>query len=76
MLGTRERAGAVLHSPSPPSQSVPYFEYTGATGLTVHGPVTGRRYRFDGHGARLAVDLRDRRPLAAVPDLRPVRGPA
>jgi len=41
--------------------------------MTVLGPVSGRRYRFVGHGARLAVDPRDRLSLAAVPGLREVR---
>jgi len=47
-----------------------FFEYMGKTGMTVTGPVTGRRYRFEGSGARVEVDLRDRRSLAAVPQLR------
>lgn len=46
------------------------FEYVGDTGMTVVGPVTGKRYRFDRPGARVEVDLRDRRPLTAVPRLR------
>ena len=46
------------------------FEYTGATGLTVVGPATGKRYRFDNHGSRAAIDLRDAPSMAAVPHLR------
>jgi hypothetical protein len=46
------------------------FEYFGRTGLTVTGPVTGQRYRFDGPGAQVPVDLRDRRSLLVVPHLR------
>jgi hypothetical protein len=38
----------------------------------VIGPATGRRYRFDRPGARLEVDLKDRRSLAGVPHLRQV----
>lgn len=49
-----------------------YFQYLGATALTVHGPVSGQRYRFDRPGAIVAVDPRDRRSLAAVPNLRQV----
>jgi hypothetical protein len=49
------------------------FEYLGGATMTVLGPVSGRRYRFVGHGARLAVDPRDRLSLAAVPGLREVR---
>jgi hypothetical protein len=49
-----------------------FFEYVGRTGLTVVGPVTGRRYRFERPGARLEVDLKDRRSIAAVPHLRQI----
>jgi len=49
------------------------FEYTGATGLTVIGPLTGQRYRFPRTGARVTVDGRDRYGLATVPVLRRVR---
>ncbi|MED5620948.1 hypothetical protein [Ideonella sp. BN130291] len=48
----------------------PLFEYVGATALTVIGPASGLRYRFDRPGARLAVDPRDRIALEAVPLLR------
>lgn len=46
------------------------FEYTGRTGLTVTGPVTGRTYRFDRPGAVVEVDPRDRPSIAAIPVLR------
>jgi hypothetical protein len=49
------------------------FEYTGPTALTVEGPVTGKLYRFGTPGALVAVDLLDRRAVAAVPHLREVR---
>jgi hypothetical protein len=55
-----------------PRQSRVFFEYVGRTGLTVVGPVTGKRYRFDRPGARLEVDLKDRRSIAAVPHLRQI----
>ncbi len=45
------------------------FRYNGATALTVVGPISGRRYRFEGPGARVEVDPRDRRSLMAVPNL-------
>ncbi len=48
------------------------FQYTGRTGLTAVGPVTGMQYRFDGPGAILPVDAREWRSLAAVPNLRRV----
>jgi len=49
------------------------FQYTGKTGLTVVGPVTGMPYRFIGHGATLPVDARDRYGMMAVPKLRLVQ---
>ncbi len=52
-----------------------YFQYLGKTAMTVAGPVSGKRYRFNGYAAIVAVDLRDRRSLAAVPNLRQVRHP-
>ena len=53
-------------------QSRVFFEYVGRSGLTVIGPASGRRYRFEKPGARLEVDLKDRRSLAGVPYLRQV----
>jgi hypothetical protein len=55
-----------------PRQSRYFFEYVGQTGLTVIGPASGRRYRFDRPGARLEVDVKDRRWLAGVPHLRQI----
>ena len=49
------------------------FEYTGATGLTVRGPITGRSYRFNGPGEEVAVDGRDAPSMMAVPRLRRAR---
>lgn len=58
---------------SPPARRFSVtFEYVGSTALTVVGPVTGRRYRFDRRGARVVVDPRDRPGLARVPRLREV----
>jgi len=48
------------------------FEYAGKTGMTVQGPVTGKRYRFDKPGSRVLVDPRDSPSLSAVPHLRRV----
>jgi len=55
-------------------QFVIRFEYIGQTGLTVIGPVSGRRYRFDRPSAQVAIDPRDRPGLASVPKLRQVGG--
>ncbi|MET0341718.1 MAG: hypothetical protein ABW252_12005 [Polyangiales bacterium] len=59
--------------------AVPRFEvrfaYVGATALTVVGPISGRRYRFERPFAQLAVDPRDRPGLARLPMLRAVPPP-
>lgn len=68
--------GALHPSPAPaadhPAQrrTSVEFEYLGSTALTVTGPASGRRYRFEGRGARLVVDPRDRPGLSRVPRLR------
>ena len=49
------------------------YEYVGRTALTVDGPVSRRRYRFDRAGARAEVDVRDAPALARIPVLRRVR---
>lgn len=61
---------AVQAAPAPANRqrsAVAYFEYTGKTALTVIGPASGMRYRFTTPGSRVAVDLRDRKQVAAVP---------
>jgi hypothetical protein len=56
----------------PAAQLVVAFEYVGPTALTTVGPVTGKSYRFERHGARVFVDARDVRSMVAVPHLRRV----
>jgi len=64
------------NSTRPPArQTSVFFEYVGHTGLTVVGPVSGRRYRFDAPGSRQPVDPADKPSLAAVQLLRQVAGP-
>ena len=55
--------------------SMSYFQYLGKTKLTLIGPRTGRRYRFDCPGAVVAVDSRDGHALTAVSVLRQVSKP-
>jgi hypothetical protein len=50
------------------------YEYTGQTGLTVTGGVTGRRYRFTHHGDVQVIDYRDAGGMKGVPVLRRVKG--
>ena len=59
----------------PARQTSVFFEYVGRTGLTVVGPISGRRYRFDAPGSRQPVDPMDKPSLSAVPLLRQVAGP-
>jgi hypothetical protein len=60
--GEREGSGPASLARPPASFA---FEYLGSTTMTVLGSVSGRHYRFVGHGARLL--------FAAVPRLREVR---
>lgn len=57
------------------SPSLIYFEYIGKTGLTVTGPITGKRYRFAKTGAKVAVDSNDAPSLAVIPNLRQISNP-
>ena len=50
------------------------FQYVGLTALRVRGGFSGRIYKFDSTGAVTAVDVRDAPGIAAVPNLRRVRG--
>ena len=52
-----------------------FFEYGGPTALTVIGRATGKHYRFDRPGARVAVEPADRVSIAQVPHLREVYSP-
>jgi len=60
----------------PPSRrelhSSSFFEYTGESAMSVIGPVTGKLYRFDAPGTQVAVDLRDKGSIMAIPHLRRV----
>jgi hypothetical protein len=47
-----------------------FFEYTGATAMTVKGAVTGQIYRFEKPGALLEVDRRDASFMAGIPNLK------
>jgi hypothetical protein len=63
--------GQRLSPPGARPRDQALFEYLGATGLTVIGPASGRRYRFEGRGAQVAVDGRDGAALDTVPHRRP-----
>ncbi len=73
----RRPGGAEGGTPHPDANrySCAYFENVGETELTVVGQISGRRYRFDRPGSRVAVDPADKPSLLAVPQLRWVPGP-
>jgi len=50
-----------------------YFEYTGKSGLTVTGGVTGKRYRFNHTGDIQLIDYRDASGMMAVTQLKRVK---
>jgi len=50
-----------------------YFEYTGNSGLTVSGGVTGKRYRFNQPGDIQLIDYRDASGMMAVTLLKRVK---
>ncbi len=64
------QAPRVVHGGSAPASTETLFEYVGSTGMTVIGPTTGRRYRFDRPGATVSVDRRDAPGVDAVPNVR------
>jgi hypothetical protein len=66
--GTIEPARAPRRLPN-----VALYEYTGATGMTVTGPVSGMKYRFGQPGAQLQVDPRDVSSMAGLPNLSRIR---
>ena len=72
----RSRGGMMT---SPPTwvgaAALTEFEHSGTTALTVVSPLTGKTYRFDGPGARVAIDPRDRSWVAFVPSLKAVGRP-
>ncbi len=50
-----------------------HFEYTGHSGLTVTGRVTGKKYRFNLPGDIQVIDYRDASGMMAVPVLQKVK---
>ena len=71
--GKKQTGGVGATLPAQAAQAPglpPLFEYVGVTALTVFGPASGRRYRFEQSGAMLTVDPRDHKALQSVPHLR------
>ncbi len=69
--GTINTSGTVGGTKRPPPRPrAALFEYTGPTAMTVTGPMSGARYRFDGPGAKVQIDMRDAPSMVAVPNVR------
>lgn len=49
-----------------------YFQYVGKTALTIVGPISQKRYRFEHPGVVVEVDPKDKRAFAGVSVLTPV----
>jgi hypothetical protein len=80
--GNQPRGGSMQASPpSAPVRAPPmryshvFFEYIGPTALTAIGRASGKHYRFDRPGARMAVEPMDEASLRGVPSLRQVYSP-
>ncbi len=69
----RQTLGSSPAQKGKPPGSLVYFEYVGKTGLTVIGPITGKRYRFPKPGAKIAVDSNDAPLLTTIPRLMQTR---
>lgn len=50
------------------------FEYTGNSGLSVTGGVTGKKYRFNHPGDIQLIDYRDASGMMAIPVLKRTKG--
>jgi hypothetical protein len=73
MQASRPAAAPV---PAPPRRySHVFFEYVGPTALTAVGRATGKHYRFDRPGARVAAEPADEASLRGVPNLRQIYSP-
>ena len=49
------------------------FRYEGDRPVIVIGRITGTRYHFNGRGAEVAIDIRDRASVAQLSRLREMR---
>jgi hypothetical protein len=68
-------AESILVPPTPARQALHpvntvLFQYIGKSGMTVFGPITGRRYRFGQPGVIVSIDPRDAPSVDSVPHLQ------
>jgi hypothetical protein len=63
--------GSTSHCAPAPARRTgePSAKYLGRGNLSVRSSVTGRHYRFEGHGAILNIDSRDQLMLRRIPEL-------
>jgi hypothetical protein len=52
------------------ASAIATFEYTGSSGMTVVGPISGVKYRFAAPGSRVQIHWRDVPSMEGVPNLR------
>ncbi|MES2090491.1 MAG: hypothetical protein V4532_11005 [Pseudomonadota bacterium] len=73
---TTHRCASLAPSPATSTTSStasplgPRAKYFGHGALSVRSSVTGRHYRFNGHGDTLVIDRRDHLMLLRIPDLQ------
>jgi len=53
-----------------PARKSTIFEYTGKTGLSVRGSITGNMYRFNFTGDKVIIDAKDADFMTAIPNLK------
>ena len=69
---SQKLSGAIVQNNPVKTWSDTNFEYTGQTGLTITGNVTGKRYRFNRPGDIQVIDYRDVSGMLGVPVLKKV----
>ena len=46
------------------------FKWVGSGSVKIHGGMTGKAYRFDGHGSVVQVDNRDLGNIKSIPGMK------
>ena len=60
----------LMHRTGENTDKTVLFKYTGKTGLTAFGSITGKKYRFNEPGAVVAVAYADSYSMIAIPHLQ------
>jgi hypothetical protein len=67
---TNMQSGSAYYKRTRPGETDVQFVYTGKTGLSATGPITGKQYRFNFTGDIQLVDYRDAPSMTAIPALK------